>query len=903
MVPLAYAAPCDPCLPGDFLLSFDGAAGAGVQFSDADEVATDSNNRIITGDNDIAIKVQIYDSAGNFLLSFDGSDGAGTAFANIESIAVNSTNHIFVVEFSKVQIYDSTGSFIAFFDGTNGTGTSFGVARGIAIDSDDRIIVSDAAADTIQIFDQNGFFLSTFTGSGAGGTNFATVANIATDSANRILVADNTGMGSLGTVQIFDSSGTSFVRTFNGTAGGGTQFALLTGIAVDSSDRIFVLDGGTEDTVQVFNSAGSFLFSFDGSDGAGTAFGIPNDIAIDSNDRILVIDGSVLKVQIYEGFPPTPTLLTAVWDDADNSDLVLSAEDTLTITFDTATNQPGGTGTLAKGIVDNLFTFAKSLGTDYTGVWTSTTVFTITIVNAAGATAVIGDTVSAKGTLQFTGTLDTTGGTAFVSPRGIATNSTDFIFVGDTSPDIVQIFNPDGTYSGENLDTTGGTAFINPAQIATNSTDFIFLGDANALVQIFNPDGTYSGSNLDTTGGTAFSSIFGIATNSTDHIFVGENLSATAVQIFNPDGTFAGTVDTTGGTAFNFPKDIATNSTDFIFVSDSINNNVQIFNPDGTFAGALDTTGGTAFTSVDGIATNSTDFIFVSDPSLGIVQIFNPDGTSSGSNIDTTGGTAFLIPTYIAINSRDDLFVTDPIFDIVQRFSQGIRDSTSVSAPATEGTSTTGNFGDILQINFNANLDGSQEVPPVSTTGTGTAIFKLNESGTEISFRIEITNLDLGSDVTGAHIHSAPLGVNGGIVVGFINPSDTASTIDAVAGTILGTFDTSSLSGSLAGQPLLALVNEMIAGTSYVNIHTNANSGGEIRGQIEPCLPPSSGNWVVDFDCTLLTIANAPANVIIQGGSVLTIPFGLSLDIDFTQFNLTVESGSGVLIKAGGKIN
>jgi len=42
--------------------------------------------------------------------------------------------------------------------------------------------------------------------------------------------------------------------------------------------------------------------------------------------------------------------------------------------------------------------------------------------------------------------------------------------------------------------------------------------------------------------------------------------------------------------------------------------------------------------------------------------------------------------------------------------------------------------------------------------------------------------------------------------------------------------------------------------------------------------------------------------VIIQNISVMTIQNGVTLDFDFSQFNITVESGSGVLIKAGGKI-
>jgi hypothetical protein len=48
--------------------------------------------------------------------------------------------------------------------------------------------------------------------------------------------------------------------------------------------------------------------------------------------------------------------------------------------------------------------------------------------------------------------------------------------------------------------------------------------------------------------------------------------------------------------------------------------------------------------------------------------------------------------------------------------------------------------------------------------------------------------------------------------------------------------------------------------------------------------------------------ATAPANVIVQNNAVLTIPNGVILNIDFTTKYLLVKSGSGVLIKDGGKI-
>ncbi len=71
---------------------------------------------------------------------------------------------------------------------------------------------------------------------------------------------------------------------------------------------------------------------------------------------------------------------------------------------------------------------------------------------------------------------------------------------------------------------------------------------------------------------------------------------------------------------------------------------------------------------------------------------------------------------------------------------------------------------------------------------------------------------------------------------------------------------------------------------------------------LSTCAPPSSGNWVITANCVLPFNVIAPANVIVQNDSLLTIPNGKTLDIDFTNFNLTVKSGSGVLIESGGAI-
>ncbi len=68
------------------------------------------------------------------------------------------------------------------------------------------------------------------------------------------------------------------------------------------------------------------------------------------------------------------------------------------------------------------------------------------------------------------------------------------------------------------------------------------------------------------------------------------------------------------------------------------------------------------------------------------------------------------------------------------------------------------------------------------------------------------------------------------------------------------------------------------------------------------CAPPDSGDWIIDVSCTVNASATAQENVIVQNNSILIIPSEITLDIDFAAFNLTVQSGSGVLIKSGGTV-
>jgi hypothetical protein len=135
-------------------------------------------------------------------------------------------------------------------------------------------------------------------------------------------------------------------------------------------------------------------------------------------------------------------------------------------------------------------------------------------------------------------------------------------------------------------------------------------------------------------------------------------------------------------------------------------------------------------------------------------------------------------------------------------------------------------------LNFTAHLSGDQEVPANNSRATGQAIFKLNKAGDVLSYKLIVARLE---NVLQAHIHLAPAGENGPVVV-FLYPSaPPAVLIPGFTSGILQTGEITSadLRGVLAGQDLSALLDFMKSGGAYVNVHTSQFPGGEIRGQIK----------------------------------------------------------------------
>jgi hypothetical protein len=134
----------------------------------------------------------------------------------------------------------------------------------------------------------------------------------------------------------------------------------------------------------------------------------------------------------------------------------------------------------------------------------------------------------------------------------------------------------------------------------------------------------------------------------------------------------------------------------------------------------------------------------------------------------------------------------------------------------SDGAMTAGNA------TYVATLSGAREVPAVQTAATGMATF--NRTGTRVTYTVSASGFT--TPLTVGHVHIGAGGVIGSVIVPF--------TILAQSGAVAtGSIDLSRpiTQGNItiSGDSLRTLFDN---GTAYVNLHTAAFPGGEIRGQI-----------------------------------------------------------------------
>jgi hypothetical protein len=115
-------------------------------------------------------------------------------------------------------------------------------------------------------------------------------------------------------------------------------------------------------------------------------------------------------------------------------------------------------------------------------------------------------------------------------------------------------------------------------------------------------------------------------------------------------------------------------------------------------------------------------------------------------------------------------------------------------------------------LQFHATMNGKSEVPPNTTAGTGDALASLDTTSKVLTYTVTFDNLT--GPAAAAHFHGpAAAGANAGVAVA-----------------IGGKGPTSPVHGTATLTD--AQIKDLEAGMWYVNVHTAANPGGEIRGQV-----------------------------------------------------------------------
>ncbi|HLX70911.1 MAG TPA: hypothetical protein VKV04_14890 [Verrucomicrobiae bacterium] len=593
---------------------------------------------------------------------------------------------------------------------------------------------------------------------GTGSTaRFNQIGSIARDANGNFYVADS-GNNAIRKItpagQVTTLAGLAGFPGTNDGVGAAARFNGPFGIALDSSNNIYVTDTGNN-TIRKITPSG-VVTTFAGSPGTGSntngaanlaRFNAPRGISFDSNNNLYVADSGNNEIRLI-----TPAGAVSLFAGSK--------------TRNSGTNN--GTGPSA------LFDFPTGVavgpdGNIYVADEGNHTIRRMT------PNAVVSTLAGAGG---ISGSANGTNSTArFDDPINLTVDANTNVYVTDTFNHTIRQVTSDGVVTtpvgtpgtSGSLNATGQSALFNfPIGIAVDQNTNLFVAEfgnndvreVNAALVVTTFTGVAGGSGTTDANGSAarFNFPSGIAFDPAQNAYV-TDLGNNTIRKITPEAdvsTFAGSAGNRGtndgiGTAANFanPGGLTVDNNGNIFVADTQNETIRQITPLGsvtTLAGTPQLSGtnnatGTAaqFNGPNGVAADTNGNVFVADTQNDAIRQIAPGGVVTtfsgilgvaGTNDGPVGTAQFNIPNTLAFGAGGNLFVVDDVSSSIRKLAPDGSVTTFAGTPRSLGSTdgATAQFHLPWGIAFDANGNsyvtdtGNNTIRKITPAGVTTTI-------------------------------------------------------------------------------------------------------------------------------------------------------------------------------------
>ena len=700
-----------------------GTSGSGNgEFDNPLAVTTDGSNNIYVADTNNN-RIQKFNSSGVYQAQFGTSGTNDGQFNSPSGVKYDSiTGQIFVADKynNRIQIFDSSGNYINKFGEYGFNNTIFAGTSDVTTSANGNILVATGInGNDVQIFSNSssinpGDFNAGLPGLTCGTTyhyrayatnsegsaygsdvSFVACANISTLPPSSIKDNKASFNGTISaandfiTAQGFEwGTSTSYGNTINNTpnnnllyqynsqfgesGSGDGQFSNLVGLAKDSSNNTYVVDGGNN-RIQKFNSAGVYLSQF-GSFGSGDGqFIFPTAITIDSLGNIYVSDAGNNRVQKF------------------NSAGVYVSQFGATGSGDGEFNQPFGLDIDKQGNI-----YVADSGNNRVQKFSSAGVYQAQFGTAGSGNGEFNNPVAVEVSIldiiyvsdqnnnrvnSYTSSGDYLGSISVNFPTGLTSNEQGIVMVASGGDNNIKLLDPQGNELIQFGSSGSGDGEFNfPSGIALDSSGNVYVGEYfGNRVQKFNLAPAFK-------FGSFNANIEGLSCDVTYHYrafvttsqgtFYGQDQTFTACLTMNTSpvsnatsnsGVLNGNVAATGNIVsrrgFEWGSSPSLGNTSF---NTTGNNNANFIKAFGTL-GADD--GQFGYQSPFGTTFDSNGNLYATDYGNNRIQKFDENGNFiSKFGSYGSGDGQFKSPTSVAIDKNNNIWVNDAGNSRIQLF-------------------------------------------------------------------------------------------------------------------------------------------------------------------------------------------------------------------------------------------